>query len=169
MANSALPDLKQQLQQLVAAPSVSATDPKLDMGNRGVVELLAAWLETLGFAVELMPLAGQPDKVNMIATLSSGGRGDGGLVLAGHTDTVPFDEGLWQSDPFRLVERDNRFYGLGATDMKGFFPIALEAAKSFAGKALKQPLIILATADEETSMAGARALVKAGARKRATR
>jgi acetylornithine deacetylase len=95
----------------------------------------------------------------MIATLGSG---DGGLVLAGHTDTVPFDEGRWQSDPFKLLDKDNRFYGLGSTDMKGFFPIAIEAAKSFVGKPLRQPLIILATADEETSMAGARALVKSG-------
>ncbi|WP_323846642.1 acetylornithine deacetylase [Microbulbifer magnicolonia] len=162
MASTAVPDLKQQLRQLVACPSVSATDPKLDMGNRGVVELLAAWLETLGFSVELMPLPGQPDKANMIATLAGRGSGDGGLVLAGHTDTVPFDEGRWRSDPFQLQERDNRLYGLGATDMKGFFPIALEAAKSFVDKPLQQPLIILATADEETSMAGARALVKAG-------
>jgi len=159
MANKAVPDLKQQLQQLVACPSVSATNPKLDMGNRGVVELLAAWLETLGFAVELMPIDGRPDKANMIATL---GRGDGGLILAGHTDTVPFDEGRWRSDPFQLLDRDNRFYGLGATDMKGFFPIAIEAARSFVDRPLQQPLIVLATADEETSMAGARALVKAG-------
>ena len=157
--DNAVPGLKQQLQQLVACPSVSATNPKLDMGNRGVVELLAAWLDTLGFAVELMPLAGQPNKANLIATL---GRGDGGLVLAGHTDTVPFDEGRWQTDPFVLDDRDNRFYGLGSTDMKGFFPIAIEAAKSFLDKPLQQPLIILATADEETSMAGARALVEAG-------
>lgn len=154
-----VPSLRQQLEQLVASPSVSATDPKLDMGNRRVVELLGAWLETLGFNVELMPLEGQPDKVNMIATL---GTGDGGLILAGHTDTVPYDDGLWQSDPFKLEERDNRLYGLGSTDMKGFFPLAIEAAKSFVDKPLQQPLIILATADEETSMAGARALVEAG-------
>lgn len=154
-----VPSLRQQLEQLVASPSVSATDPKLDMGNRRVVELLGAWLETLGFSVELMPLEGQPDKVNMIATL---GTGDGGLILAGHTDTVPYDDGLWQSDPFKLEERDNRLYGLGSTDMKGFFPLAIEAAKSFVDKPLQQPLIILATADEETSMAGARALVEAG-------
>lgn len=157
--DNAVPNLTQQLRELIASPSVSATDPKLDMGNRGVVELLGAWLETLGFSVELMPLPNQPDKANMIATL---GKGDGGLVLAGHTDTVPYDEGRWQSDPFKLEQRDNRFYGLGSTDMKGFFPIAIEAAKSFLDKPLQQPLIILATADEETSMAGARALVKAG-------
>ncbi|MFI2812940.1 MULTISPECIES: acetylornithine deacetylase [Microbulbifer] len=160
--DNAVPDIRQQLQQLVAIPSVSATNPKLDMGNRAVVELLGEWLEALGFAVELMPLPGQPHKANMIATLSSGGPADGGLVLAGHTDTVPYDEGRWQSDPFKLEERDNRWYGLGSTDMKGFFPLAIEAARAIAGSPLKQPLTILATADEETSMAGARALVDAG-------
>ncbi|MBY6190181.1 acetylornithine deacetylase [Microbulbifer agarilyticus] len=159
MSIRSLPNLHRQLQQLVASPSVSATNPKLDMGNRGVIDLLAAWLETLGFAVEIMPLEDQPHKANLIATL---GQGDGGLVLAGHTDTVPYDDNRWQSDPFKLQERDNRFYGLGSTDMKGFFPLAIEAAKAFVDKPLQQPLIILATADEETSMAGARALVKAG-------
>ncbi|MCF7982574.1 MAG: acetylornithine deacetylase, partial [Pseudomonadales bacterium] len=55
-----------------------------------------------------------------------------------------------------------RLYGLGTSDMKGFFPIAIEAAKKYLGTPLKQPLIILATADEESSMAGAKALVELG-------
>ncbi|HEA52938.1 acetylornithine deacetylase, partial [Marinobacter antarcticus] len=63
---------------------------------------------------------------------------------------------------FTLTERDNRWYGLGTCDMKGFFPLAIEAAKAFTAADLKQPLIILATADEETSMNGARALAEAG-------
>jgi acetylornithine deacetylase len=46
--------------------------------------------------------------------------------------------------------------------MKGFFPLAIEAAKAFTDARLKQPLIILATADEESSMSGARALARAG-------
>ena len=46
--------------------------------------------------------------------------------------------------------------------MKGFFPLAIEAARHFADQPLKQPLIILATADEECSMDGARALAAAG-------
>ena len=61
-----------------------------------------------------------------------------------------------------LSERDHRLYGLGSTDMKGFFPIAMAAARSFADKNLKQPLIILATADEESSMQGARQIAQAG-------
>ncbi|MEE4145935.1 MAG: acetylornithine deacetylase [Halieaceae bacterium] len=149
----------QQLRQLVATPSVSSTDPHWDQGNRAVIDLLASWLEDLGFRTEIQPVSADGGKANLIATLGSG---PGGLVLAGHTDTVPFDEGRWQSDPLDLTERDQRLYGLGSTDMKGFFPLALAAASAFRDTPLKHPLIVLATADEESSMNGARALVEAG-------
>ncbi|HET8710855.1 MAG TPA: M20/M25/M40 family metallo-hydrolase, partial [Spongiibacteraceae bacterium] len=154
-----VPSLFTMLSELVASASVSCSDPRFDMGNRGVIDLLAGWLETLGFAIDIMPIPDQPTKANLIATL---GRGPGGLVLSGHTDTVPYDQNQWQSDPFQLVERNERWYGLGATDMKGFFPVAIEAAKAFVDTRLSQPLIILATADEESSMDGARALVEQG-------
>jgi acetylornithine deacetylase len=67
----------------------------------------------------------------------------------------------WQSDPFTLTEKDGKLFGLGATDMKGFFPVIIEAVTPFLGKEFKHPLIVLATADEESSMNGARALTKA--------
>ena len=149
----------QQLRQLVATPSVSSTDPHWDQGNRAVIDLLAGWLSDLGFRTEVQAVSADGNKANLIATLGSG---PGGLVLAGHTDTVPFDEGRWQSDPLALSERDHRLYGLGSTDMKGFFPLAIAAATAFAHTTLQQPLILLATADEESSMNGARALAAAG-------
>lgn len=145
-----------QLSQLVATPSVSCTQPTLDMGNRAVIELLANWLEPLGFNIDIQTVHGQENKANLIATL---GTGDRGLVFAGHSDTVPYDENRWQQDPFSLTIDDNRAYGLGATDMKGFFPTVLAAIEPFLKQPLTQPIIIIATADEETSMSGARALV----------
>lgn len=149
-----------QLTQLVGTPSISSTRPELDMGNRPVIDLLASWLEPLGFAIDIQVLPDKynqtGDKANLIATLGSG---DQGLVLSGHTDTVPCDEKHWQQDPFTLAVRDDRAFGLGATDMKGFFPVVLAAIEPFLNKRLQQPLIILATADEESSMAGARALL----------
>ena len=148
-----------QLRQLVGTPSVSSTDPNWDQGNRAVIDLLASWLAAMGFLIEIQDVTADGGKANLIATL---GTGPGGLVLAGHTDTVPFDEGRWQSDPLGLTERDNRLYGLGSTDMKGFFPLALAAASDFVNTPLKQPLILLATADEESSMNGARQLAAAG-------
>ncbi len=155
-----LPSLFEQLQLLVASPSVSSYSDKWDMSNRPVIELLASWLTELGFQCEVLEVPNSNgQKCNLIATL---GTGSGGLVLAGHTDTVPYDDFQWHSDPFKLTERDHRWYGLGATDMKGFFPVAIEAAREFVDTALQQPLIILATADEESSMSGARALAEQG-------
>lgn len=157
--NTPVPGLIEMLQRLVATPSVSSVSPEFDQSNRAVIDILAGWLETLGFAVEVMPLPERPEKANLIATL---GAGPGGLVLAGHTDTVPFDADRWRSDPFVLTEADDRLYGLGTADMKGFFPLAIEAARRFEARQLRTPLIILATADEESSMEGAEALVAAG-------
>ncbi len=159
MSGLVIPKLLTRLAQLIETPSVSCTAPGWDQSNLPVIELLAGWLESLRFTCEVLPVPGHPDKANLIATLGSG---PGGLVLAGHTDTVPFDANRWQHDPLALTESDQRLYGLGTSDMKGFFPIAIEAATKFIDADLKQPLIILATADEESSMSGAQALAAAG-------
>ena len=156
---NATPKLLEMIGALIAAPSVSSVSPQFDQGNRAVIDLLAAWLDALGFQVEIQPLPRHPGKANLIATLGTGG---GGLVLAGHTDTVPCDPELWTSDPFRLTERDQKLYGLGTSDMKAFLALAVEAAGRFDAKQLREPLTIVATADEESSMAGALALVEAG-------
>lgn len=156
MVTRSTPHAIEMLAELVASPSVSCTVPELDQSNRGVVDALANWLEPLGFAVRIDPIEGAPGKHNLIATL---GTGPGGLILAGHTDTVPCDPALWRSDPHRLEARDGRLYGLGATDMKGFFPLAIEAAATFRADRLREPLTLLATADEESSMSGARQLL----------
>lgn len=154
-----LPSFTEQLHTLLSLPSVSSSTPGHDMGNRAVIDTLATWLESIGFTVEIMPVTACGHKANLIATK---GTGDGGLILAGHTDTVPFDEALWSVNPLALTEKDNRFYGLGVCDMKGFFPLAIAAAQKFADQTPTAPLIILATADEESSMNGARLLVEHG-------
>ena len=155
------PRLREMLSELIAIPSVSSVNPALDQSNRPVVERLGEWLESLGWSVRLQDIPGDPPKANLIATL---GRGDEGLVLAGHTDTVPYDTDLWSSDPFTLTERDGRFYGLGTSDMKAFLALAVEAARELRPEDLARPLTLLATADEESGMAGAKALVDDGAR-----
>jgi acetylornithine deacetylase len=147
------------IRRLVASPSVSAIDADLDQSNRGVIDLVAEFAEAAGFHVDVLPVPNAPGKCNLVARI---GEGTGGLLLSGHTDTVPYDADDWTSDPFTLTERDGRLYGLGATDMKGFFGLALEAASSFERGALRAPLTLLATADEESTMAGARALAAHG-------
>jgi len=153
-------ETRRMLAELIAIPSVTCTNPKQDQSNLPVIELLANWFGDHGFSCEIMPVA--QGKANLIAVLNPGG-GDlsGGLVLAGHTDTVPYDEALWQSNPFTLTEADDKLYGLGTADMKGFFALILQAVRLMGNPAFKAPLIVIATSDEETSMAGAKALVQA--------
>ncbi len=153
------PSLHAMLAALIAAPSVSSSRPHLDQSNLAVIEALALWLVDAGFGVEVLPVPGHPGKANLVATL---GRGPGGLVLAGHTDTVPYDAHRWQHDPFRLTEDGGRLYGLGTSDMKSFLALAIEAARGLGAADLRRPLTILATADEESSMSGAIALAEAG-------
>jgi acetylornithine deacetylase len=152
------PSLRTMMEQLIATPSVSSTQEQLNQSNHDVVNLLATWLEDSGFQVEISPVPGKKGKSNLIASL---GKGSEGLVLSGHTDTVPCDSHLWSRDPFTLTEIDQRLYGLGSCDMKSFFALAIEAARDLPAKNLSQPLTILATADEESSMSGARALTAA--------
>ncbi len=151
------------LSKLIATPSASSTNEAFDESNEAVVDLLADWCERLGMSVEVLDVPVPKNtkvKKNLIATL---GEGPGGLVFSGHTDTVPVNEVHWQSDPYQLIEKNNKLYGIGATDMKGFFPVALKAIESMhlTAEKLKSPLILLATADEESGMAGAKAILDA--------
>ena len=135
------PELLAMIAQLIGTPSVSSVTPDLDQGNRAVIDLLAGWLGDAGFDIEVMPLPGEPARANLIATL---GHGPGGLVLSGHTDTVPWDDGDWQYDPFSLTEADGRLFGLGTADMKAFLGLAIEALRDIRPQDLREPVIILA-------------------------
>ncbi len=158
-----IPDLLESFARLVAFPTVSSTDPAYDMSNRALVECLANWLEDLQFDVDLLPVpraaGSDQEKLNLVAKR---GEGEAGLVLSGHTDTVPCNADAWDSDPYVLTQRDGKLYGLGTDDIKCLFPLVLQAVQAFEPKHFKQPLFVLATADEESSMAGARALRDAG-------
>ncbi|MFW2389156.1 MAG: acetylornithine deacetylase [Polyangiales bacterium] len=156
-----LPPAFDMVRQLVATPSVSSPDLRFDQSNRGVIDLLADWAAGLGFSVRIEALPGDSSKANLIATL---GEGEGGLVLSGHTDTVPYDAERWTDDPFVLSERAGKLHGLGTADMKGFFAAALHAIDRVDPKQLRSPITILGTADEESTMNGARALVEQGER-----
>lgn len=154
-----IPDTLSMIRALIEQPSISSTDLRFDQSNLKVIQLLAEWLEQLGFHVAIKPVSER--KANLLAFLGEA-REAHGLVLSGHTDTVPYDEDRWTFDPFRGTVKDGRLYGLGSADMKAFFALVLEAASHYSAKDLRQPLVVLATADEESNMSGARALAAEG-------
>lgn len=68
-------------------------------------------------------------KANLFATLGEGK--PAGVILSGHTDTVPWDGQDWTMDPLSALVKDGRLYGRGSADMKAFIGIAVSHAEQF--------------------------------------
>ena len=66
------PPLRSMLEQLIATLSVSSVTPTLDHGNRALIALLADWLASAGFRVEILPVPGRAEKFNLVGTLGRG-------------------------------------------------------------------------------------------------
>jgi acetylornithine deacetylase len=137
--------------QLVSLSTISSKDPHIDQPNKECIELLADWLDMRAFSVRIVPSAGLPEKLNLIATK---GKRDSEIIFSGHIDTVPCDESQWSRDPFTLTEYHDRWYGLGVCDMKIFFPLIIEAIDRFDFNKSFKALSLVATADEESTMSG---------------
>lgn len=139
----------QLLERLVAFNSVSAAalQPIADFVQEYATKTgCRAWRQTYA----------DGKKINLL--LHRGPPGAGGLLLSGHLDVVPADEPNWTSDPFRLTQRDDRLYGRGVADMKGFIALALNVLGGIRDDQLAQPLALLLTADEEIGSLGAQYL-----------
>lgn len=117
---------------------------------------LITWVEE-----QLMPLGfdcrrienSEGDKSNLWARI--GPDAPGGLVLSGHSDVVPVDGQPWETDPFEMTEIDERLFGRGTSDMKGFLALCLAFAPKFAALDLKKPIHFAFSYDEEVGCQGA--------------
>lgn len=145
------------LADIIKTNTVSSDTPTEDCSNIELIELLKKETEKRGGTYTEETVVESPLKKNLLMKF---GNGSGGILLSGHTDTVPYDRSKWNSDPFTLTETEDRLIGLGVIDMKGFFAHVFEAIDSIDLKTLNKPIWILATADEETTMVGASSFVK---------
>jgi acetylornithine deacetylase len=91
-------------------------------------------------------------KANLVAQV--GPDVPGGVVLSGHTDCVPVEGQPWTRDPFTLSEDAGRYYGRGASDMKGFLATALAMVPAMAAAPLNRPIQFALTYDEELGTLG---------------
>ncbi|MEJ0041630.1 MAG: acetylornithine deacetylase [Rhizomicrobium sp.] len=123
-------------------------------------------LALIDFVQELLEAAGARcrrtfdaagTKANLFA--SFGPEAPGGYVLSGHTDVVPVDGQEWSSDPFKAEIRDDRLYGRGACDMKGFIAVALSLLPQIARARLSRPIHFALSYDEEVGCAGVSGLL----------
>ncbi len=96
-------------------------------------------------------------KANLFATLGEGK--PAGIILSGHTDTVPWDGQAWTVDPLSATVQDGRLYGRGSADMKSFIAIALAHAESFANSPAPFAIHFAFSYDEEVGCFGVRELI----------
>jgi acetylornithine deacetylase len=137
------------LEKLIAFPTVSRDS------NLGLIEWVRDELAHQGVPSRLSYDDGRR-KANLFASIGSARTG--GLVLSGHTDVVPVDGQDWKTDPFQAVMTEDRVFGRGSADMKGFIAVVLAAVP----KMLAQPntIHIALSYDEELGCLGAPRLIE---------
>ena len=96
-------------------------------------------------------------KANLFATLGEGK--PAGIILSGHTDTVPWDGQDWSVDPLSATVKDGRLYGRGSADMKSFIAIALAPAGMFLESQAPFAVHLSFSYDEETGCFGIKELI----------
>jgi len=132
-------NLTNLLTQLINLNSVTGNENKI--GDK--LEML---LSQNNFVVERQAVGGQ-DRTNLLAT-----RGvDPSVLFYGHLDNVDSTKMVdtWETPPFELTEKDGRYYGIGASDMKGGMAAFLTAVFN-----TNTPVKLLLAVDEENISEG---------------
>ncbi len=137
------------LERLVAFDTTSR------LSNLPLVDFVCDYLDRPGLRIERLP-SEDGSKANLLAMAGPVSVNGAGLTLSGHMDVVPADEPEWRSPPFQLTRTDDAFVGRGAADMKGFLALAINRMARTRPDALRRPLALLLTYDEEVGTLGAR-------------
>jgi acetylornithine deacetylase len=140
----------QWAQRLVRIDTVSSRS------NLELIETVADHLRSLRIPLRLT-YDDERSKANLFATIGEGK--PGGIVLSGHTDTVPWDGQAWSDDPLAARVREARLYGRGSADMKGFIGTVLAQAQAWLEADGREALHIALSYDEEVGAFGARRLI----------
>ncbi|MEQ9491893.1 MAG: acetylornithine deacetylase [Alphaproteobacteria bacterium] len=140
----------EMLAKLVGFDTVSSKS------NMQLIEFVKAYLADHGVQATVIPNE-DGTKANLWATI--GPPESGGVALSGHTDVVPVDGQPWDTDPFTLVEKDNRYYGRGTCDMKAFPATAMALLPEMLAKPLRRPIHFAFSYDEEIGCYGAARMI----------
>ncbi len=124
--------------------------------NLNLTSFIQDFLDRHGISSELVT-NDDGTKANLFASIGPIDRP--GVVFSGHTDVVPVDDQDWSSDPFTLMALDDRLFGRGAADMKGFVAAALSLVPSLAERRLERPVHLAFSYDEEVGCKGVPSLL----------
>ena len=137
-------------QRLVRMHTVS------DASNLALIECIADHLRSLHVPLRLTYDEGRK-KANLFATLGAGK--PNGVLLSGHTDTVPWDGQAWTVDPLSATVQGGRLYGRGSADMKGWIGLVVAQTQSWLEADPAHALHYAFSYDEEVGGFGARHLI----------
>ncbi|MET3439986.1 acetylornithine deacetylase [Variovorax paradoxus] len=137
-------------QALVRMNTVSANS------NLELIDLAQSHLAALGVKSRITYNA-ERTKANLFATLGEGK--PAGVIVSGHTDTVPWNGQEWSVDPLSAVVQNERLYGRGSADMKSFIAIALSNARRFLESDSPFAVHFAFSYDEEIGCFGVRELI----------
>ena len=152
--DQAFPETLKILSELIKFQTVSGTS------NLKLIEYCEKKLNKLG-ASSFKTYDESKQRVNLFSTITGKQKLNGrGIILSGHTDVVPASAKEWSSDPFVATEKNNKVYGRGSCDMKGFIACTLALAPYFASQNLKKPIHFSFTYDEETACQGAPIMIR---------
>ena len=145
-----MPDPRELLEKLVAFDTTSIKT------NIPLIDFVRDYLTGESIECQLVPT---PDgkKASLFATIGDAGKA--GIGLSGHTDVVPVDGQKWTTDPFKVTERDGKLFGRGTCDMKGFLACAMAMVPEFKARALKTPVHLVFSYDEEVGCTGVRPMI----------
>ncbi len=124
--------------------------------NLPLIECIADHLRGLSIPLRLT-YDDERRKANLFATIGQGK--SGGVILSGHTDTVPWEGQAWTVDPLSALVKDDRLYGRGSADMKGFIGCCVAQAHALQEADLPHALHFAFSYDEEVGGFGVRVLV----------
>lgn len=133
------------LDQLVSFDTTS------HLSNLRIIDFIADYLAGHGVQSTRIP---DPDEPKASLFASIGPAEDGGVALSAHTDVVPVAGQDWSTDPFQMVEKNDRLYGRGTCDMKGFLAATLAMVPGYVARDLKQPIHLAYSYDEEVGCTG---------------
>ena len=127
--------------------------------NMSILNWIKEYLESYGVQVYLVPNV-KGNKASLHCRI--GPPTDGGVILSGHMDVVPVEGQEWATDPFTLTDKgDEKLYGRGSCDMKGFLACCLAALPQMIKADLKKPIYFAFSYDEEIGCLAAPELAKA--------
>ena len=127
--------------------------------NEKLIDYCENILKNLG-ASSFRTFDDEKKRFNLFSTLKAKKvNGKKPIILSGHTDVVPVSKS-WSTDPFKATIKEDKLYGRGSCDMKGFIACSLAYAPIFSKANLDRDIHFSFTFDEETACQGAPLLIE---------